>query len=87
MKRIIWQDMAAVFEKQASVVKIWDIVQQAGGPVRIKNRFNNPEDAAEFLYDTQEKYLEKVRAKFPDFVPVPPAELLAYAQKMYSNSM
>ena len=52
-------------------LRMWDLIQQAGGPLRIKNQFPTAEAAIQHLNQTQNAHLEKLRAKFPGIVRFP----------------
>jgi hypothetical protein len=69
----------------AAKVKLWDLVQAAGGPLRIKNQCKTPEEVVALLSDIQEKYLVKVRANFPNAIPVNPTEIINWARNQYAK--
>jgi hypothetical protein len=64
-------------------LKMWDLVQQAGGPLRVKNQNKTPEEAVQYLSSVQEAHLEKLRTKFPGVIPVQPEEIHDWVAQTY----
>ena len=66
-------------------LKMWDLVQAAGGPLRVKNQYRTAEEAVRHLSTLQNQHIEKLRAKFPGVIPVSPEEISTWAARTYAQ--
>ena len=73
---------------KATYVTLWDLVNIAGGPLRIKNQCKTPEEALALLNDTHAKYLRNLRTKFIGMhvVPEDPSRIAAWVEQLYSEN-